>query len=209
MSQWDLQANETRMNFRNYVNDEVVEAVQKKFMEGYDTIYVAFDVIGRTRHEYLSYQLGSRLRALYGPKVNIEVDYNYQCVIKWVTDSSQVVEEGGIIMKMTENEAIEKLRAYHKCQRLQVKGIYEDCNRKLCDNCDLCYAQGNTGEHIESVKVAINALEKQIPKKLISTGQYVSGCCPNCKKYISDWLEYSKFMCCPYCGQKLDWSEEE
>ena len=51
MSQWDLQANETRMNFRNYVNDEVVEAVQKKFMEGYDTIYVSFDVIGRTRHE--------------------------------------------------------------------------------------------------------------------------------------------------------------
>ena len=36
---------------------------------------------------------------------------------------------------MTESEAIEKLRAYHKCQRLQVKGIYEDCNEKLCDNC--------------------------------------------------------------------------
>ena len=62
---------------------------------------------------------------------------------------------------MTESEAKEKLRAYHKCQRLQVKGIYEDCNEKLCDNCDLCYAQGNTGEHIESVKVAIQALEKQ------------------------------------------------
>ena len=62
---------------------------------------------------------------------------------------------------MKESEAKEKLRAYHKCQRLQVKGIYEDCNEKLCDNCDLCYAQGNTGEHIESVKVAIKALEKQ------------------------------------------------
>ena len=62
---------------------------------------------------------------------------------------------------MTESEAIEKLRAYHKCQRLQVKGIYGDCNENLCDNCDLCYAQGNTGEHIESVKVAIKALEKQ------------------------------------------------
>ena len=94
MSQWDLQANETRVNFRNYVNDEVVEAVQKKFMEGYDTIYVAFDVIGRTRHEQLSHQLGSRLRALYGPKVNIEVGYNYQCDVRWVTDLGQeVVEE--------------------------------------------------------------------------------------------------------------------
>ena len=94
MSQWDLQANETRVNFRNYVNDEVVEAVQKKFMEGYDTIYVAFDVMGRTRHEQLSYQLSSRLRALYGPKVNIEVGYNYQCGVRWVTDLGQeVVEE--------------------------------------------------------------------------------------------------------------------
>ena len=65
MSQWDLQANETSAYFKNYVNDEVVEAVQKKFMEGYDTIYVSFDVIGRTRHEQLSYQLGSRLRALH------------------------------------------------------------------------------------------------------------------------------------------------
>ena len=68
-------------------------------------------------------------------------------------------------MKMTESEAKEKLRAYYKCQRLQVKGIYEDCNNKRCDNCDLCYMQGTTGEHLESVKVAIQALEKQIAKK--------------------------------------------
>ena len=94
MSQWDLQANETSVYFKNTVNDEVVEAVQKKFMEGYDTIYVSFDVIGRTFHEQLSYQLGSRLRALYGPKVNIEGGYNYQCDVRWVTDLSQeVVEE--------------------------------------------------------------------------------------------------------------------
>ena len=93
MSQWDLQANETSVYFKNYVNDEVVEAVQKKFMEGYDTIYISFDVMGRTRHEQLSYQLGSRLRALYGPKVNIEVGSNYQCDVRWMTDSSQVVEE--------------------------------------------------------------------------------------------------------------------
>ena len=61
----------------------------------------------------------------------------------------------------------------------------------------------------EALDVAIKALEKQIPNKLINTRQYVSGCCPNCKKYISDWLEYNKFMCCPYCGQRIDWSDEE
>ena len=63
------------------------------------------------------------------------------------------------------------------------------------------------GSDAKVLGMAINALEKQIPKKLINTCQYVSGCCPNCKKYISDWLEYNKFMCCPYCGQKLDFGE--
>ena len=62
---------------------------------------------------------------------------------------------------MKTSEAIEKLRAYYKCQRLQVKGIYEDCNDNLCDNCDLCYAQGTVGEHIKSIEIAIQALEKQ------------------------------------------------
>ena len=68
---------------------------------------------------------------------------------------------------MKTSEAIEKLKAYLKCQRLQVKGIYEDCNNKLCDNCDLCYAQGTVGEHIKSIEIAIQALENQIPKKPI------------------------------------------
>ena len=119
-------------------------------------------------------------------------------------------------MKMAESEAKEKLRAYHKCQRLQVKGIYEDCNEKLCDNCDLCYAQGNTGEHIESVKVAIQALEKQMPKKptpidykkyidVINNAIVLRGAywCPNCKHVVKS----GSF--CSDCGQKLDWSDKE
>lgn len=63
---------------------------------------------------------------------------------------------------MTDSEALEMLRAYLKCQKLQVKGSYEDCKKQLCDNCDLCYAQGNMGEHIKSIEIAIQALEKQI-----------------------------------------------
>ena len=124
---------------------------------------------------------------------------------------------------MTENEAIEKLRAYHKCQRLQVKGIYEDCNEKLCDNCDLCYAQGNTGEHIESVKVAIQALEKQIPKKPNKTIDSSWGVkkevhvCPVCDYYLtevhfiaSQKIESNKKITyCETCGQAIDWSDEE
>lgn len=105
---------------------------------------------------------------------------------------------------MTENEAIEKLRAYHKCQRLQVKGIYEDCNEKLCDNCDLCYAQGNTGEHIKSIEIAIQALEKQIPKKPKTDDRYVMHICPWCNDFVKVSHNY-----CQNCGQKLDWSDEE
>lgn len=56
---------------------------------------------------------------------------------------------------MTEREAVEKLKAYSKCQSLQVKGIYEDCNNERCDNCDLCYMQGTTGEHCEAIDIAI------------------------------------------------------
>lgn len=50
---------------------------------------------------------------------------------------------------MNNKEALEKLKAYLKCQKRQVKGIHEDCNNKKCDNCDLCYIQGTTGEHIK------------------------------------------------------------
>ena len=109
---------------------------------------------------------------------------------------------------MTESEAIEKLRAYHKCQRLQVKGIYEDCNEKLCDNCDLCYAQGNAGEHIKSIEIAIQALEKQIPKKpRFYTHNYY---CSVCYSLVgNNEFEWKRFEYCDTCGQKIDWSNVE
>ena len=112
---------------------------------------------------------------------------------------------------MTESEAIEKLRAYHKCQRLQVKGIYEDCNEKLCDNCDLCYMQGTTGEHMTAIGIAIQALEKQIPKKPIKSENQVvryvnTYYCPTCELGITG-TNIAKW--CYHCGQKLDWSDEE
>ena len=121
---------------------------------------------------------------------------------------------------MTENEAIEKLRAYHKCQKMQVKGIYEDCNARLCDNCDLCYAQGNTGEHIKSIEIAIQALEKQIPKKPMRIErsamgwEYMDYYCP-CGKFIGaephikSILEKGEIPVkyCDDCGQRLDFKE--
>ena len=116
---------------------------------------------------------------------------------------------------MAESEAVEKLKAYHKCQRLQVKGIYEDCNEKLCGDCDLCYMQGTAGEHIKSIEIAIQALEKQIAKK-VKIEQWIYTKC-DCgyefsknhgDGYYSIPLE-NKTKYCPNCGQKLDWSDEE
>lgn len=61
---------------------------------------------------------------------------------------------------MDNREAIEKLRAYLKCQENKVKGINAMCTHNLCDNCGLCYMQGTTGEHLTSIELAIQALEK-------------------------------------------------
>lgn len=61
---------------------------------------------------------------------------------------------------MNNSEVLQKLRAYLKCRKRQVKGIYYACNNKKCDDCDLCYMQGTTDEHIEAIEVATQALEK-------------------------------------------------
>lgn len=59
---------------------------------------------------------------------------------------------------------------------------------------------------------AIEALEKQIPKKYeIWNGQCS---CPNCKKLFGSYdtlktLIKWEMPYCKYCGQALDWSEEE
>lgn len=73
---------------------------------------------------------------------------------------------------MNNSEVLEKLRAYLKCQDNKVKGINAMCTHNMCDNCDLCYMQGTTGEHIEAIEVAIQALEKlQVYKNLEEQGR--------------------------------------
>lgn len=58
----------------------------------------------------------------------------------------------------------------------------------------------------EAIDVAINALEKQIPKQIdISKGESKKHYyCPVCYKWLTKMTNY----CCK-CGQKLDLSEEE
>ena len=69
-------------------------------------------------------------------------------------------------------------------------------------------------------EMAIEALEKQIPKKpryvdtrfrhhgrRISDGSSLDKCykCPNCNSHIFHVFDSEK--CCIYCGQALDWSD--
>ena len=70
---------------------------------------------------------------------------------------------------MTESEALNMIQAKLTCMELyDLSCIEKGCDRK-CDNCDYNYAQGNNGEQKEALKVAIQALEKQIPKKVDKT----------------------------------------
>ena len=83
MSRWDLQFNEKAVYFKNQATTAEAILVGKMLAKGYDTIYVAFDVIGRTCHQILSSKLRSELKRMYGPKVEVEIGYNYECTVKW------------------------------------------------------------------------------------------------------------------------------
>lgn len=62
----------------------------------------------------------------------------------------------------------------------------------------------------EIMEITIEALEKQIPKKVANLEKDCDtyGKCPKCKEMF--WItEGDEFDYCPTCGQALDWSEEE
>lgn len=89
---------------------------------------------------------------------------------------------------MTESEAIERLN----CLRLYMQITDKNSDSKFLD------------EDYEANAMAINALEKQIPKKPIFTEDKQFALCPCCDmKGLADKQEY-----CDNCGQKLDWSDE-
>lgn len=82
MGRWDLDINEASLHFGNTVNDTVVAKVQEALESGKEVVYVSFNVMGRTCHQLLSHQLKERLVSLYGPKVDVQIGYNYECTVK-------------------------------------------------------------------------------------------------------------------------------
>ena len=76
-------------------------------------------------------------------------------------------------MSITPEETIKILEAKVECKKRETSGIDIDCNYRNCDECDLCYKQGTTGEQIEALSMAISALQEQdIPD--INVGDMVS-----------------------------------
>ena len=91
---------------------------------------------------------------------------------------------------MTEIEAVEKLKNMRLF--MQIEDENNDCKF--------------TEDDYKANEMAINALEKHIPKKPMFNGnnwyRCVNGCEIHKKQFEKDWY-------CPNCGQKLDWSDEE
>lgn len=101
---------------------------------------------------------------------------------------------------MTEREAIKKL-----------KDILDECTESKEA---VCYV---TDVDAPALEMAINALEKQIPKKPYCAEDKM-WCCPICdNNLLHKWIKYpTKLMPkseglphCMSCGQAIDWSDGE
>ena len=62
---------------------------------------------------------------------------------------------------MTNEQAKKMLKAKLECLKRETSGTDFDCNNRNCDECSLCYEQGNMGEQKEALDMAIKALEQQ------------------------------------------------
>lgn len=70
---------------------------------------------------------------------------------------------------------------------------------------------------IKACDMAIQALEKQIPKKPIMKQYFEDSeekylCCPTCGEILTDRIPADNktfYFHCMNCGQKFDWSDEE
>ena len=108
---------------------------------------------------------------------------------------------------MTESEAIEKLKNMRLYMQIEDKN--NDCKF--------------TEDDYKANKMAIQALEKQIPKKPNKTidsswgTQKEAHTCPVCDYYLTEvhFIEpqkiesNKKITYCETCGQAIDWSDEE
>ena len=76
---------------------------------------------------------------------------------------------------MTEMEAKGFIQGKLDC--MNECGVFnkeDNISENDCDNCEYCYSQGNFGNQKEAFQMALQALEKQIPKKVDKTDIEIS-----------------------------------
>ena len=105
---------------------------------------------------------------------------------------------------MTEGEAIKILK----------KDSCYECSQGTDSPLNCEYGECRVAK---ATRVAIQAIEKQIPKKPIMK-QYFEDledeylCCPTCGEILTDRIPADNktfYFHCMNCGQKFDWSDEE
>lgn len=98
---------------------------------------------------------------------------------------------------MTENEAVKLMLNEIVCINT---ADHNECER----DCASCSLVKDTDKLLEAYKMAIQALEKQTPKKPLRDYCWH---CPNCEEETYWDTDYGqqKFRYCHNCGQKIDW----
>ena len=133
---------------------------------------------------------------------------------------------------MTENEAKGFIQGKLDC--MNKRDVFVCKYSDECDSCQYCYSQGTFREQKWAFQIAINALEKQIPKKPIlkhdvSVMHINRGNqphewkrlesdnwhCPECDSFVGERVyvrskvhDQRKKKYCDNCGQKLNWESD-
>ena len=77
---------------------------------------------------------------------------------------------------------------------------------ELIENDLKLHSKDLSSKYKNGLRMAINALEKQIPKKPHKNFEKFSGVWCSCGKYLGKGYFVDKPSYCPDCGQKLDWN---
>ena len=85
----------------------------------------------------------------------------------------------------------------------QLEELMQDRKSFICGGDDEIYKAD-----IEALQTAMQALEKQIPRKPIEKSPWVYHC-PSCDSQDIEDVFIKKFNFCLDCGQALDWSDND
>ena len=103
--------------------------------------------------------------------------------------------------------ALKFMKGINKMENSKAKDVMLKCFDKLCS--DYSYQNGEKIDMEDALYTAAQALELQIPKKVIyGYDDQDPILCPHCSHEIS-WMDsYDKGIdkYCSECGQRLDWT---